>query len=127
MKWCNTCNMHRMRKTSTEVYMFRGAKKRAKSSGIPFSLEIEDIVIPETCPVFGFPLVKNLGGNGPSNLSPSLDRIIPELGYVKGNVQVISYLANKMKSNATQEQLSLFAKWINNTLIKNQEEDSGTV
>ena len=116
-----------MRKTSTEVYMFRGAKKRAKASGIPFSLEIEDIVIPETCPVFGFPLVKNLGGKGPSSLSPSLDRIIPELGYVKGNIQVISYLANKMKSNATQEQLSLFAKWINNNLIKNQEEDSGTV
>jgi hypothetical protein len=39
-----------------------------------------------------------------------LDKIIPELGYVKGNVRIISTLANTMKSNATKDQLLTFAK-----------------
>ena len=39
-----------------------------------------------------------------------MDKIIPELGYVKGNVRIISTLANTMKSNATKDQLLTFAK-----------------
>jgi hypothetical protein len=38
-----------------------------------------------------------------------LDKIVPELGYVKGNVQVISTLANTMKNQASIEQLLTFA------------------
>ena len=37
--------------------------------------------------------------------SPSLDRIVSSLGYVKGNIRVISYKANRVKSNATLEEL----------------------
>jgi hypothetical protein len=44
----------------------------------------------------------------------SLDKIIPELGYVKGNVQWLSQKANTMKSNATRTELENFAQWILN-------------
>ena len=52
------------------------------------------------------------GKKGAVPSSPSLDRIIPELGYVPGNVQVISHQANTMKSNATLKELKAFAAWV---------------
>ena len=56
--------------------------------------------------------------NGLTNNSPSLDRINPKLGYIKGNVTMMSHLANIMKSNATPEQLKQFSR---HQLFGNQE------
>jgi hypothetical protein len=88
--------------------MRNDAKKRAKKKGLPFDIELDDIIIPDICPLLGIRLAKAEGG-APAPHSPSLDRIIPELGYVRGNIQVLSYLANSMKQNATTEQLITFA------------------
>lgn len=44
--------------------------------------------------------------------SPSIDRIIPELGYVRGNIAVISMRANKLKSDATSEELERISAWM---------------
>ena len=82
-------------------------KSRAKRNNIPFNLTIDDIVIPDVCPVLGIPIQKNHGHQGYFNDSPSVDRIIPELGYTKGNVRVISNRANLLKNNATIEELEL--------------------
>lgn len=101
---------YRLRKP--EQCLLASARNRARKKGIPFDITVEDIVIPENCPILGIPLTRNLGNHGGTSSSASLDKIIPELGYVKGNVQVISLLANNMKSNATKEQLLLFAEWI---------------
>lgn len=75
-------------------------KGRASRKGIPFSLELEDIVIPEVCPVFGVPFIY-----GDHEWTYSLDRIKPELGYVKGNVIVISNKANMLKGAGTTEEI----------------------
>lgn len=82
------------------------SKSRAKKNDIPFDLDLEDIVVPDNCPVLGIPLHKT-GGKGPGYHpdSPSLDRIYPELGYVKDNVRVISARANLLKNDATEEEL----------------------
>lgn len=80
--------------------MLRDAKKRARKKNIPFTIDVSHVVIPEFCPVFGMKLVKGAGA-----ASPSLDRIRPELGYVPGNVWVISYRANTIKSDATLQEL----------------------
>ena len=62
-------------------------------------------MIPLHCPVLGLPLYRNSGGAAQGPNSPSLDRIDPDLGYVRGNVKVISARANSIKSNATPEEL----------------------
>jgi len=93
--------------------LFKTARNRAIRRGIPFDIEISDIVIPVTCPILDIPLLLNLetGAGGKDN-SFSLDRIDPAKGYVKGNVQVISHKANSMKFTATKEELLKFANWI---------------
>ena len=80
---------------------------------ILIELEKEDIIIPTHCPVLGIELkLSELSKNGGAPYSYSLDRINPELGYIKGNVMVMSHLANSMKNNATKEQLISFSNWV---------------
>jgi hypothetical protein len=93
-----------------EKYLLSSCRVRAKRKGIPFNLKLSDIKIPDVCPILGIQL-KVGTGNAHAN-SPTLDRIVPELGYVRGNVWVISLRANLMKSNASKEELRLFAKWV---------------
>jgi hypothetical protein len=73
-------------------------KFRAKKNGVPFSITAEDIPIPALCPVFGVPFVFNTEAHP---RSPSVDRIRPELGYVPGNVRVITRRANAIKSDSS--------------------------
>lgn len=95
------------RTENTEKYMLKNAQSRAKQKGFDFNLTIEDIVIPDVCPVLGIPLVKHFGKgvNRAQPDSPSLDRIDSSKGYVKGNVRVISWRANDLKRNATIEEV----------------------
>jgi len=44
--------------------------------------------------------------------SPTLDRFIPELGYIPGNVDIISHRANALKSNATLEEVQMLADYM---------------
>lgn len=87
-------------------YMFNAAKCRAKKKGREFTISIEDVVVPTHCPVLGIPLfAKKDGTTGPGPNSPTLDRIDNKLGYIKGNVIVISYRANGLKSDATIDEV----------------------
>ncbi len=87
-----------------EKRLWSTAKSRAGVRGIEFSIDIADVVIPTLCPVLGIPLKKNIG-KCHSDDSPSLDRVNNARGYVKGNVRVISYRANRLKGDATAEEL----------------------
>ena len=94
-----------------EKLLLAQAKSSAKRRKIDFNLEESDISIPTHCPILGIELTKTRGmGRVKSNVS--LDRLNNDFGYVKGNVWVISDLANRMKSNATKEELVLFAQGI---------------
>jgi hypothetical protein len=79
------------------------AKARASRKGYEFNLELEDITIPETCPLLGYKL--EMGSKNDYSHSPSLDRIDPTKGYIKGNVWVISTKANTIKSNLLLSEL----------------------
>ncbi len=97
-----------------EACLWRTAKERAKKQGLPFNLEVSDIIIPTFCPLLEIPL--KASAEKATNNSPTLDKIIPSLGYIKGNVKVISRLANWLKSNATESELRTFYKNIFNYL-----------
>jgi hypothetical protein len=93
---------------------FKNIKERCAKNNIPCHVDVDYLlsIYPKDnkCPVLGIEL--EFGG-GLKNLrnSPSIDRIIPERGYVKGNLVVISYFANSIKQNATPEELMKVARW----------------
>jgi hypothetical protein len=112
-------------RANLEKYLLYQVRARAKKLGLPFNLSLDDIQIPEVCPILGIPLARNEGKLGPAHNSPSVDRVIPELGYVKGNVQIISTRANVMKNDASPEELRKFAAWVNqSTLLSTTYTDS---
>lgn len=81
-------------------YLWRTARHRAKGSGQPFDIEPGDLVVPEYCPITGdkIDVLQSNYQNG-----ASIDRVINKLGYVKGNVRIISRKANRMKGDLTIE------------------------
>jgi len=89
------------------------AKTRAEKSGIPFDIDREFLnsIRVSHCPILGLEL-KYTENKKISDDSATLDRINPCLGYVPGNVQILSHKGNRMKSNATPEELRQFAQWI---------------
>ena len=95
----------RYREKDKPRYLLKQAKASAKKRGLDFSITKEDIVIPDKCPVFDIEF-----GHW-NDTSASLDRIDNSVGYIPGNIQVISKKANRMKNNATQEELKRFAQW----------------
>jgi hypothetical protein len=77
-------------------YMYGNAKRRAEDKGLPFNLTKQDIadVWPKDdyCPALRIPLRIRIGNKTltyTTDNSPNLDRIIPRLGYVKGNIAVV--------------------------------------
>lgn len=111
-KKCQGSAMRDLYRKNPFRYLIRSAKARAKAFGVPFDLKEGDLVIPDCCPVLGIRLTPVREGlvNRPS--SPSLDRIIPELGYVRGNVTVISWRANSIKRDATVDEIEKLLHWM---------------
>jgi hypothetical protein len=86
-------------------YLLNKARERAKAAGLPFALQEQDIHIPDRCPLLGIALQPGRIHGQPH--SPTVDRIDPSLGYVPGNVWVISYRANRIKNDASLEELRM--------------------
>lgn len=92
------------------------ARRRAKNKNQDFNITEEDINIPTHCPYLGIELVTSSPRGTSRESTMSLDRIDTSKGYIKGNVEVISHLANTMKNCATNEQLLQFANVIKQRL-----------
>ena len=114
---CKACNKRRydqnvtnIRKLARKAYaldprkvMLKHAHVRAIKRNVPFNLCLDDIVIPKVCPVLG--IILKIGQGKHNENSPSLDCILPDLGYIADNVMVISMRANRIKNDATLEEL----------------------
>lgn len=95
--------------------LIQQAKRRASKKNLPFDLTLENVKkkfpAGNRCPVFGFELT--WGNSGFRETSPSIDRIDSSKGYTCDNIQVISWKANRLKSNFTLadiEALALFMR-----------------
>jgi hypothetical protein len=93
---------------SNEYLIWYRAKSNAQQRKHEFNLDVEDIIIPTHCPFLNVELSFNVEDNNSHNYY-SIDRIDSSKGYVKGNIQIISRLANTMKNSATKDQLITFA------------------
>ena len=96
--------------------LFHGTRARARKNNIIFTITQEDIVIPDFCPLLDIPL--SLTNSKLEDDSPSIDRLIPKLGYVAGNIQVISMRANMIKSNASIDELMLLTERLHAIFIE---------
>lgn len=96
------------------VIFLRAAKRRAKNKNLPFDLDIDHLlsIATDECPIFKTEFSWGINGKGLQPTSPSMDRVIPHLGYVKGNIAFISALANTIKQNVTEKELYAVADWL---------------
>jgi len=101
-----------------ECFVLHNIKTRAKKQGVPFDLTEEDLVVPEFCPVLGIRLERSTNPKGGvTDCAPTVDRLIPELGYVKNNIIIVSHKANRIKNNATVEELEAVATFYRDLFI----------
>ena len=92
-------------------------KRQSKAKDVPFNLTDKYLIeiFPKDfiCPVLGIEMVWGDGeGKGPAMLSPSLDKLFPQKGYVKGNVHWMSMRANYIKQDASSEELAKVLVWL---------------
>lgn len=93
---------------SVERRLLQSTKVTASTQNLPHGIEKSDILLPTHCPYLEIEI--DYEAPGKSWNAPSVDKIVPSLGYVPGNIQVVSCMANRMKSNASISQLMTFAE-----------------
>lgn len=106
--------------------MVAKARARAKNKNLPFDIDLTYVrsIVLSHCPVFNTPLEWSRRRSTASIAlpnSPSLDRIDPSKGYVKGNVWIISHRANQIKSNASHDELKLVTKAVGEAIVNSLE------
>lgn len=111
---CNDCqkkyvrwHINNLRKTDPSKILWRSTRKSAIERGIPFHIIPQDIIIPNVCPVLGIPLFMReyASGKGCNENTPSVDRIDSTKGYTKDNIVVVSWRANRIKCDATPDEI----------------------
>lgn len=108
---------YRQTKRGHLTMFLHNAKRRAAQKGLQFDLDLDYLmsVATDDCPVFKVPFkwgASEMGKGNTDNNAPSLDRIVPTLGYVRGNVAFISYRANVIKQDVTEVELYAVADWL---------------
>ena len=91
---------------------FRRKKQNARKTKWEWSIELSDLDFPKFCPVLGIEL--DWFAEARAENSPSIDRIDSTLGYVRGNVAVMSWRANRIKNDGTAEEHQKIATFLTN-------------
>lgn len=90
-------------------YLWKVAQSRARKTGVEFTIQVGDVVVPTHCPILGneISILTASAANG-----ASLDRIDNTRGYVPGNVAVISRRANRMKGDLSLADLEAISSYM---------------
>jgi hypothetical protein len=111
--------LSRKGKIDKRYRMWKGSRKHARAQGLIWDLRLDDIpIIPDVCPVLGIP-IDNHSKTRCAN-SPSLDKVVPSLGYVPGNVRIISWRANDLKKDASLNELEKLVKYVREHITHEQ-------
>lgn len=90
-----------------------GLKHKARKCGLEFAIDWRDIIPSKLCPVFGCEFAFGAPGYFVAHpTAPSVDRIDNNLGYIKGNVRVISVRANLLKKDGTLAEFKQLVAWL---------------
>lgn len=99
--------------------LFNRCKRRARVDSIELDISKEDIIqalSSEKCEITGIPFVLENSLMHP--YSPSIDRILNEKGYVKGNIQAVCMIYNYCKNQFKEEDVDDFIKSFYNNKFK---------
>jgi hypothetical protein len=113
---CCTCIRKRPRGIDSQAKdVIRKIKIRAGKTSTDILIDHNWILnnTPKVCPVLNIPLIK---GDASRDRSPSVDRLKPELGYTPENCRIISNRANRIKNDATVQELRMIADWLEKEL-----------
>lgn len=115
--FCKQCDKSRIYNRDRRKILINAAKKRAKEKKIDFNITVEDIILPKFCPILGIELEFN--DTCVKDNSYSIDRIDSSMGYVAGNIQIISFKANTIKNNASIEELEKIVNYLKKLKYEN--------
>lgn len=96
--------------------IFWQIRSRARKTGIEFTIEKTDIIIRDKCPCCDKKIFIQGHGVGNCDTNPSIDRVNNDLGYIKGNIEMICFRCNSIKRNATSIELRQIANWMDSRL-----------
>ena len=111
-RWAKTEKDYIKRAMSKSLSKIR---ERCKKRNVPFNLDINYLmnIYPDNgmCPALK---IKMMFGGDKANRynSPSVDRIIPKKGYIKGNVRFVSFLANAIMNDANADEILKVGNWL---------------
>lgn len=103
-------NRKKSRRRDPRVQLLADARKRAKVKGLEYNLTIDDIPLPDYCPVLGIKLEVGVGRR--HDASPSIDRVNNSMGYIPDNVMIISLRANVLKNNGSLDELKRIVRYM---------------
>jgi len=119
--YCKHCESQRMRERyilNPIPQMLSNSKIRAKKKDLPHNIKSKDMekIWPKNnkCPVLGNNFDMGYKKGRSKNYAPSLDRIEPKKGYVKDNIIIVSDIVNRMKQDATLDDLKKISEFFIN-------------
>ena len=95
---------------------FRNKKNSSSGKGWEWTVEFGDLTWPTHCPILGLEL--DFFAEMRQENSPSFDRIDPTKGYIKGNVQIMSWRANRIKNDGSALEHRKIAKYLDKTMVE---------
>lgn len=100
-------------------YAFRRLRMRARQGDLPFDLDEQYLIDiwTGTCAIFGTPLQLPYSTERQVPDKATIDKVDPERGYVRGNVQWVSNKANIIKSFGTIEEHELVVAYMKRHLL----------